>query len=71
MKTCLCVSGMHRVVWMLAVTGTIMLGHAGRAAAVCLGDMKADKILFLGNSITLHGPYVGWSLDGHWGMGGQ
>jgi hypothetical protein len=30
--------------------------------------VQADKILFLGNSITLHGPYVGWSLDGHWGM---
>ena len=33
-----------------------------------LGDMKADRVLFLGNSITLHGPaaHIGWS--GNWGM---
>ena len=35
---------------------------------VRLGDMKADRVLFLGNSITLHGPapQIGWS--GNWGM---
>jgi hypothetical protein len=33
-----------------------------------LGNIRAGKILFLGNSITLHGPSaaVGWS--GNWGM---
>jgi hypothetical protein len=30
--------------------------------------MEANSILFLGNSITLHGPYIGWSTEGDWGM---
>ena len=36
--------------------------------AATLGDINADSILFLGNSITLHGPYVTWLPDAHWGM---
>jgi hypothetical protein len=33
-----------------------------------LGDVRCDKVLFLGNSITLHGPLpsIGWTGD--WGM---
>jgi hypothetical protein len=33
-----------------------------------LGDVRCDKVLFLGNSITLHGPLpsIGWT--GNWGM---
>lgn len=33
-----------------------------------VGTLKANKVLFLGNSITLHGPLeaIGWS--GNWGM---
>jgi hypothetical protein len=38
------------------------------ALAVSMGNMKADSILVLGNSITLHGPYIGWSTEGDWGM---
>ena len=30
--------------------------------------MKAERILFLGNSITLHGPYIAWSRVGGCGM---
>lgn len=34
-----------------------------------LGSLKADRILFLGNSVTLHGarPEIGWTFN--WGMG--
>lgn len=39
-----------------------------QALALSLGHMKADSILFLGNSIALHGPYIGWSTEGDWGM---
>lgn len=52
----------------LVMMSVIALGPNKQAAATCLGTMDADRILFLGNSITLHGPYVGWALDGHWGM---
>lgn len=37
MKKCSCVSGMHRVAFVLAVACSIVLCHAGRAAATCLG----------------------------------
>ena len=37
------------------------------ARAGTLGNMKADKILFLGNSITLAGTYNGGPADAAWG----
>lgn len=41
------------------------------AALLCAGLIQAadvQKILFLGNSITLHGPNKGIGWDGNWGM---
>ena len=52
--------------------GTLMLAESVGAGTdpkeARLGDGKADRVLFLGNSITLHGPapHIGWS--GNWGM---
>lgn len=56
---------------MVACFGIVAFGFFWQTesrAGVMLGNIKADRILFLGNSITLHGPYIGWSLDGRWGM---
>ena len=54
----------------VAVVVACVLAQAqtGRAADVLWGNMKANTILFLGNSITLHGPEsdIGWA--GNWGM---
>jgi hypothetical protein len=33
-----------------------------------LGNIRAGRVLFLGNSITLHGPSAGVSWSGNWGM---
>ena len=55
----------------ISVVVVCLLVHTGRASAVdaYLGHMKANKILFLGNSITYAPgpqPAIGWSGD--WGM---
>lgn len=42
-------------------------GAISARAELALGTMKADKILFLGNSITNHGPAPFWE-GGAWGM---
>ena len=52
-----------------AVAAALLLhGRVALAADIRLGHMEASSILFLGNSITLHGPYIGWSTEGDWGM---
>ena len=33
-----------------------------------IGSLKAKKILFLGNSVTLHGPRPDIDWSGNWGM---
>lgn len=42
--------------------------NAGGEPTMRFGNLKTGKILFLGNSITLHGPLasIGWA--GNWGM---
>jgi hypothetical protein len=62
----------HHVLPLTRVSNTLLLAcivaATSAAQAVEWGNMKAGKILFLGNSITLHGPYIGWSDAGDWGM---
>ncbi len=41
---------------------------AAMAEDLMLGHLKVNRVLFLGNSITLHGPYITWLPDAHWGM---
>ena len=43
-------------------------GSAESPAGVRWGDTKADRILFLGNSITLHGPLAAIGWTNNWGM---
>ncbi len=52
-------------VCLLANTGSV---DAATNATSRVGSLPAAKVLFLGNSITLHGPLpsIGWS--GNWGM---
>jgi hypothetical protein len=56
-----------------AVVGGMLMPAASAVAGTDpkeahLGGIRADRILFLGNSVTLHGPapQIGWS--GNWGM---
>ena len=54
---------------MAVVVGYVLAqAQAGRAVDVHWGSLEANRILFLGNSVTLHGPdaSIGWSGD--WGM---
>lgn len=68
MTKCSRLSRTSFAVAVLSVICVVVHCCASHAIAASLGHIKADKILFLGNSITLHGPYVGWAVDGHWGM---
>jgi Tol biopolymer transport system component len=51
-----------------AEAAPVTLVPAGTPSGARIGSLPADRILFLGNSITLHGPLpsIGWS--GNWGM---
>ncbi|MSR60578.1 MAG: hypothetical protein EXS05_23540 [Planctomycetaceae bacterium] len=51
--------------------GLVLVVHFGETEVLGqqkIGSLKADRILFLGNSLTLHGPKaeIGWT--GNWGM---
>jgi lysophospholipase L1-like esterase len=54
------------------LAGGMAAGFAAEAGApapvLTFGNLRANRIVFLGNSITLHGPLasIGWS--GNWGM---
>ena len=52
--------------FLVAIAITMAPGKA--IGAMRIGTLKADRILFLGNSLTLHPPKpeIGW--NGHWGM---
>ncbi len=45
---------------------TVMPGQETKAQKI--GTLKADRILFLGNSLTLHGPKPEIKWTGNWGM---
>lgn len=46
----------------------LLIAPVSARAEQRFGSLKADRILFMGNSLTLHAPKadIGWS--GHWGM---
>jgi hypothetical protein len=57
-----------RLAVVFVITLLLLQAHVGQATDIRLGNMEANSILVLGNSITLHGPYIGWSTEGDWGM---
>lgn len=64
-------SNVFQRTWLpLWIVSTCLLSQTAlaRAEDAYWNTMKSDRILFIGNSITLHGPRaeVGWS--GYWGM---
>ena len=53
---------MKVVAWILVLLFTPVMTRAAEPVAK-LGNLHAGKVLFLGNSITLHGPAtaIGWT----------
>ena len=58
----------HLTLLIAGLLAGILLADAATPAGPRVGKLPAAKVLFLGNSITLHGPLpsIGWS--GNWGM---
>lgn len=58
----------RRLATCLAILITSVFCSAVMGEGLSIGRLRADKVLFLGNSITLHGPApkIGW--DCNWGM---
>lgn len=61
--------GLSLLVLRIAIGGGLLgLSTSAPAGDVYWNKMKANKILFLGNSITLHGPNASLGWSGNWGM---
>lgn len=56
---------MGRGIWLGGLVATFMIGTAGAEGP---GPSDVHKILFLGNSITRHGPLAEIDWHGDWGM---
>ncbi len=52
----------------IAACLALVFANSASAADYFLGNMKADRILFLGNSITLHPPKADINWNHNWGM---
>lgn len=61
------VNDMIRLFCFCTVVLTLCVFNQSTAQAGTLGNMKSDKILFLGNSITLAGTYNGGPPEAAWG----
>lgn len=56
------------MVWLTVPIATAQAPQASAAQDLKFHNVKASRILFLGNSITLHGPAPAIDWQGKWGM---